>query len=352
MSPRELWSWWGCYREDVVPLATLLGGLVGLWLLYIRTRATDRTARAALDQAKVAADQAKTAAERHEDQTRADRERRISESFAKAVEQLGSDKLETRLGAIYTLERISQEKESEREYRPIMETLTAYVRERVRSLAVYSPPPVVPPLTRMVLDHQTRPATDIQAILTVLGRRDEQARKRDEAEKRYLDLAETDLRGANLKGARLERIKLSAARLEAANLSGAHLEGADLHLVHLERAILSVAHLEGAQLLRAHLESAHLEGAYLEYTHLEEADLKDADLRAARGAEAYFAKTNLEGARLEDAELGGAKGLIQEQVDSALGNEKTTLPPGLTRPAHWSSATPNDRPGVSSDTQN
>ena len=72
------------------------------------------------------AKQAETAL-RHEEQTSADRERRITESFAKAVEQLGSDKLETRLGGIYTLERIARE--SEREYWPIMETLTAFVRE-------------------------------------------------------------------------------------------------------------------------------------------------------------------------------------------------------------------------------
>lgn len=43
--------------------------------------------------------------------------------MAKAGEQLGSGNLETRLIGIYTLERISRE--SEREYWPIMETLTS-----------------------------------------------------------------------------------------------------------------------------------------------------------------------------------------------------------------------------------
>jgi hypothetical protein len=101
-----LWIW--ANREEIgrvgTPIVGLIGGAVGIWLLYIRTRAADRTARAALEQARVAVAQAKTAADRHEEQTRADRERRITESFARAVEQLGSDKLETRLGAIYTLE--------------------------------------------------------------------------------------------------------------------------------------------------------------------------------------------------------------------------------------------------------
>jgi hypothetical protein len=45
---------------------------------------------------------------RHFAQTEADRQRRITESFSKATEQLGSDKLELRLGGIYTLERISK----------------------------------------------------------------------------------------------------------------------------------------------------------------------------------------------------------------------------------------------------
>jgi hypothetical protein len=67
---------------------------------------------------------------RHFAQTDADRQRRITESFAKAVEQLGSNKLEMRLGGIYALGRIS--KESLDDYWTIMKNLTAFVRERSR----------------------------------------------------------------------------------------------------------------------------------------------------------------------------------------------------------------------------
>jgi hypothetical protein len=72
--------------------------------------------------------QAQTASNRHEAQTRADLQRRITESFSKAIEQLGSDKLEVRLGGIYALERISQE--SPQDHWAVMENLTAFVRER------------------------------------------------------------------------------------------------------------------------------------------------------------------------------------------------------------------------------
>src|SRR4029453_4229333 len=61
------------------------------------------------------------------------RELRSNERFASAVEQLaseradGSPRTETGLAGIYAMERLAIE--SEREYWPIMEVLTAYVRE-------------------------------------------------------------------------------------------------------------------------------------------------------------------------------------------------------------------------------
>ena len=61
------------------------------------------------------------------------KEGQVTDRFAKAIEQLGAvdgsgnKKLEVRLGGIYALERIANQ--SERDYWPIMEVLTAYVRE-------------------------------------------------------------------------------------------------------------------------------------------------------------------------------------------------------------------------------
>ena len=50
----------------------------------------------------------RTVLNRHEAQTETDRQRRITESFTKAVEQLAHQDIEVRLGGIYTLERISK----------------------------------------------------------------------------------------------------------------------------------------------------------------------------------------------------------------------------------------------------
>ena len=139
--------------------------------------------------------QAETARRRHREQTKADLQRRITESFSKATEQLGSDKIEVRLGGIYTLERISRE--SLDDYWTAMETLCAFVRERAPwkesdirvsdnetdARSFKSLPPIEPP-------------TDIGAVLAVLARRPKAAREREKRERLSLDLRATDLQGS------------------------------------------------------------------------------------------------------------------------------------------------------------
>jgi hypothetical protein len=180
-------------------------------------------------------------------------DKQITEHYTRAVEHLGSDKLEVRLGAIYALERIARD--SERDHWPIMAILTAYVGENApwKELEQRSQGEMSPGEAQSTQSNQSRrkPATDIQAILRVLGRR---ARTYGKGEDQGLDLAGTDLRGADLWN----------AHLESANLASAHLEGAFLLGAHLEQAILAEAYLESANLT-----SAHLEGAFLASAHLD-----------------------------------------------------------------------------------
>jgi hypothetical protein len=304
--------------ENLIRLLTFVGAGIAAW--------------AALTQARIAR-------QRHEEQTKADLQRRITESFTKAVEQLGSDKLQVRLGGIYTLERISRE--SELDYWPIMETLTAFVRERApwrdRN------PAVSQTVARIYQDdtpQQFHPPTDIAAVLTVIMRRDAQSREREPSENWLLDLGSTDLRGASLIGAHLENARFYRAHLEEAFLAEAHLKGAYLVEAHLEGAHLVEAHLEEANLIGAHLEGAflsrtHLEGAQLMLAHLDEARLVDTHLEGARLMQAHLEGAFLIRAHLEGADLEGVTGLKQEQLDRAYGNAETRLPEGMTRPAHW-----------------
>lgn len=62
-----------------------------------------------------------------EDELKISKEDQITERFTIAVDQLGNLAIEIRLGGIYALERI--ESESEKDYWPIMDILTAYIRK-------------------------------------------------------------------------------------------------------------------------------------------------------------------------------------------------------------------------------
>jgi uncharacterized protein YjbI with pentapeptide repeats len=135
---------------------------------------------------------------------------------------------------------------------------------------------------------------DIQAILTVIGRR---IKSFENGETNRLDLQGTCLQEANLFKAHLEGANLYGAHLEWADLSKAHLEGANLIGTHLEWANLYGAHLEGADLYGAHLEGVNLIG-----THLEGA---------------YLSKAHLEGAYLIGTHLEGAQYLTCEQLSKA-----------------------------------
>jgi hypothetical protein len=66
-----------------------------------------------------------------QEELRLTREGQITERFTRAIDQLGHDRTAIRLGGIYALERIARE--SEYDCWPIMETLTAYVRQHAPS---------------------------------------------------------------------------------------------------------------------------------------------------------------------------------------------------------------------------
>jgi uncharacterized protein YjbI with pentapeptide repeats len=318
-----LWHWYSANATVINPIATFVGALGAF------------ATAAALAWAGIK--NARTAARRHEEQTKADRQRRITESFSKATEQLASEKIEARLGGIYTLERISRE--SPDDYRVVMETLTAFVREHARWKERDK-------FVNLYYD-EPEPATDIAAVLTVIDRRD----FLNPLNRAPLwDFRGCDLRGANLVAAHLEGAFLWGTHLEGAGLDDAHLEEARLDDAHLEGARLEDAHLEGASLVAAHLErarledahleracliQAHLEGAILVAAHLEGALLVAAHLERANFSEAHLEGADLATAHLEGADLATAKGLTPDQISQAFGDRETILPQGLTRPEHW-----------------
>jgi hypothetical protein len=271
-------------------LAYILGGIlaiIGITLAHRRIRALER-------QVKIGQEQLQGA-----------QEGQITERFTRAIEQLGSDKVAIRLGGIYALERIAND--SDKDYWPIIETLTAYVRdnapwrEQSRDGGEEDPGEKQTVAERLRFPWQepkTKPATDIQAVLTFLARRKYSYGKGETA---HLDLHNTDLRGAKLADINLEEAILDEAHLDEAMFTEANIKNAYLNGTHLKGALIIASNLSGASLSESHLEGA------------------------------IFASSNLEGAILYSAQLGGANlhdatGLTREQLAHATIDDKTQLP--------------------------
>ena len=226
-------------------------------------------------------------------------EKQVTERFTQAINQLGSEKIEVRLGGIYALERIA--KDSPKDHRTIMEVLTAFVRERSPVSRLQKSNRKQTFLTDFLpsepsQDTSPKIATDLQAALTVIGRRDP---KKEEPLQR-IDLRQTDLSGADLSRAHLINANISGADLSGADLSGADFVGANLSRADLSRADLSGACLIDANLSRAYLINASLSGADLSRAYLINANLSDANL-----SRAYLINANLVGADLSGADLSG-----------------------------------------------
>jgi hypothetical protein len=201
-------------------IITMLGGalaVAGIIAAYIRSVAMSKQAAVAQDVQR-------------------------SESFTRAIDQLGHEKIEIRLGGIYSLHHIA--KKTEEYQQTVVNILCAFIRE----------------------DSQDKEGVqnDIQAALTLIGEKLYESRLKD------------------LSGSKLNGYNLAGLVLSNADLRGAHLENADLRGAHLENARLWEARLENARLWEARLENADLWGARLENADLWGAHLENADLRGAK----------------------------------------------------------------------
>jgi uncharacterized protein YjbI with pentapeptide repeats len=201
----------------------------------------------------------------------------ISNQVSKGFEQLAGNKIEMRLGGIYALEGVMNDKTSPQYHQPVLEALCAFVRGHA--------------------DLKDKTATDVQAALTVIGRR-------------VKGTGAVNLANVNIPGADLGRADLAGAHLEDADLAGAHLEDANLSGANLVRANLTSA-LVRANLTRADLRDANLSGTDLFGANLSGADLERANLTSAvligvNLTRAYLSGANLSGADLRDANLRGA----------------------------------------------
>lgn len=210
----------------------------------------------------------------------------VTDRYTSAIEQLGSEKLDVRIGGIYALERIARD--SARDHPTVLEVLAAFVREHSREHWPASESDDKP-----MPEHMTRP--DIQAALTVIGRRDATN------DQQPVDLHGANLASANLTGACLIRADLTDVNLTRAQLTNSHLTHANFR-----RADLTQANLASADLAHTNFAKAHFTRARLPDAQLINADLSYSDFTSANLAGVNLAEAELLGADLSNADLGGA----------------------------------------------
>jgi hypothetical protein len=146
-------------------------------------------------------------------QQRASHDLLISNQVSKGFEQLANDKITERLGGIYALEGVMNT--SDQYHQPVLEALCAFVRDSTTRQEAG--------LTARKADDP--PPNDIQAALTVIGRR--KPGDGDVNLTRAI-ISRAVLFRADLSVASLSRANLSRAYLRDANLREADLSGADL----------------------------------------------------------------------------------------------------------------------------
>ncbi|MEU8389050.1 pentapeptide repeat-containing protein [Micromonospora sp. NPDC048843] len=274
-------------------------------------------------------------------QVRLQEQGQITDRFARAVEQLGSDQVNVRLGGIYSLERLMHDSPQDRS--TIAQVLCGFVRERAKNRR--------PPFGHESAAEWPRPdqgnratwpkpATDVQAAVTVLGRRP----LPDTRAKEPLDLSDTDLSSADLSRGNFAFANFQRSSLVGATFLHANLTGSIFYSTDLAQSNISAAKAVGAKFTDCRLDDAwlnetdltqaalwvHADGANSRGADLTGASLNGASLMGAEFKDTNLLRVDLVGADLRKVKLADARNFAPLACMNIDG--ETTLPAGITRP--------------------
>jgi hypothetical protein len=190
-------------------------------------------------------------------QLRVSEDGQVTERFTRAIDQLGSEKLEIRLGAIYAFERIARN--SPTDSAAIVAVLSAFVRKH----APWPPPkdspfPATYPLSELPSLGLRCP--DVGAIFDVFAGW-QGLRVPQTPDLNRVDLRQASFIKGNLQGANFTLSNLSGSFLPECDLRNATFDKAELHNVEFSYANLSGSSLISADLQGTDLERANLQGA-------------------------------------------------------------------------------------------
>lgn len=242
-----------------------------------------------------------------QNQLRTTQEAQITDRFNKAIEQLGKESLDARLGGIFTLERIMKDSPADNDR--IVQILTFYIGSRTASAQSKEFRRVNDKGTKSCW--QTATADDVGAVAT-------------------MNIRKPDVQAAaSVLGNRSDKstivVVLFEADLRRTNLGGAYLASADLRGTHFEGSILANANLHRAGFGKWRGCNSHLEWSNMVGANLSEADLTESDLTGANLENANLTNADLTAANLRSANFSGAK-MEGTRLSGAVANQYTTWP--------------------------
>ncbi len=300
-----------------------LAALFGVYLAILRAEENKRQSDSAESQSE-AADRQSAAAEQ---QANTAEQGQITDQLNKATEGLGKNNannepvIEVRLGALYALERIAQD--SIRDHIQIMEILCAYVRQNSPKKTYKDLPEKIDPLRE-----------DIQAALTIIGRRDKWHDGEKHLEHEQRQNYRVDLRNCDLHGAQLDDANLIGAMLDSSNLNDILLNHANLTDATLNHAIL-----DGAQLNHANLTGAELSSIIWNAMHISEynmgGDNRDNQIPFGERGITEINNANTQWAYITIGDISYLPSFTQKQLDDMFCGVGVLIREELDRPEHW-----------------
>ena len=250
------------------------------------------------------------------------------------IDEESQPNLEVRIGAIFALERISQD--SLRDHVQIMEILTAYIRENApleesdpspfeRWQQAGRPDSSQPRIQDQLnwVQSQPAPRTDIQTAMSVIGRRGPKQLKQELLDTRHHKNGfQLNLKSTNLTNVFISDLNFARANFAFSRLDGVTFGAADLTEAIFSGAFLSFAWISNANLKGANLSQSALAGAFLEENTLDQ--------------DTNLFQTSFVGAGFRNNDF--KEWIItRSQINSGYGDNAKKLPQGIEKPSHWHS---------------
>jgi uncharacterized protein YjbI with pentapeptide repeats len=260
-----------------------------------------------------------------------------SQRFSRAIDQLGSPRLVSRVAAMAGLDAVVRGPVPE-DREPALQVILAYLRTAYRPPASGLPmklghPPrdCSRPLARVQIQAGERPRLpkpDMQAAMAIIiahADLDQPLHNLSQLDFTALDAKSADFKGAHMNGALLTEANLNDARFLNAELVDTSFYRACVRSASFGKAsaagvVFIGADLSGADFSDADLSSGNLQWSMLEHASFGSANLRTATLEGARLRDASFDSADLRGADLRRT------GITVDQISGAKTDVCTRLP--------------------------